>query len=499
MDSSEEYAQRFPHLQFTRWTTGAMASQAGFGCYRINTHNVHHEQALHRALASGINVIDTSANYGDGSAEELIGKVLADVQTHSGITREDLIVVSKAGYMQGRNYHRAHKREHLGNAFPHVVKFGEGLWHCIHPEFLEDQITRSIRHMNTPYVDVYLLHNPEYFLIHAQREEIPLEEARAEFYYRIKLAFEHLEKEVASGRIKHYGISSNCFAHPAHADDFVSLERCLEIAEEVAGANHRFKVAQLPFNLLETNAATELNQNGNTQTFLEYAQEHDITVMVNRVLNAITQNSLIRLAEHAFAGTPAPSESDIAALIGDCVKHEDDMLQRILPTLPFEEHSKETLADFLSPGLHLVHHWDKFESVEHWHDVQMQYLQPRMNEAIEAILHHPVEGMDDWIRAFKLVTKDAFKAITHFYAVKAQPRLTLIREKAVSVFGEKFNDMTIAQLAFNAPRATVGVHCTLIGARREQYVDEVIQSLQSPMPALTREHWEQLAGLEQVV
>lgn len=494
MDTSEEYAQRFPLLPFTRWSTGATASQAGFGCYRINTHDPEHERALRRAIASGINVIDTAANYGDGSAEELVGKVLAEVSSQ-GVQRGELIIVSKAGYMQGRNYHRAYKREHQGHAFPHVVKFNEGLWHCIHPEFLEDQIERSLRHINSEYIDVYLLHNPEYFLINAAREGIALDEARAEFYYRIRLAFEHLEQEVARGRIRHYGISSNCMGHASHADDYVSLEECWRIATAIAGDAHHFRVVQLPFNLLETGAATEANQNANTQSLLEFAKEQNITVMVNRVLNAITANSLVRLAEHAFAGTPPPSNSDIAALIGDLVGHEDVMLRNILPTLPFESQSRETLSDFLSPGTHLVHHWDKFDGIEHWHDVEAQYLKPRMNEAIEAILHHPTPEMQPWIDAFRQKASAAFKAITHYYATKSQPRLEHIKNKAVEMLGSDFSSMSISQLAFNAPRATEGVSCTLIGARREHYVREIIDCLQMSLPTLEREHWEQLAGI----
>ena len=60
------------------------------------TSNAGHESALRRYLAMGGNLIDTSANYGDGASEELVGKVLA------GLPRDRVIVVTKGGYIQGQ-------------------------------------------------------------------------------------------------------------------------------------------------------------------------------------------------------------------------------------------------------------------------------------------------------------------------------------------------------------------------------------------------------------
>ena len=39
----------------------------------------------------------------------------------------------------------------------------EGCWHCLHPEFLQDQLTRSLDRLQLETLDVCLLHNPEYF------------------------------------------------------------------------------------------------------------------------------------------------------------------------------------------------------------------------------------------------------------------------------------------------------------------------------------------------
>jgi aryl-alcohol dehydrogenase-like predicted oxidoreductase len=50
------------------------------------------------ALLGGVNLIDTSTNYADGSSETYIGNVLARHR------REELIVISKVGHVQGHQF-----------------------------------------------------------------------------------------------------------------------------------------------------------------------------------------------------------------------------------------------------------------------------------------------------------------------------------------------------------------------------------------------------------
>ena len=49
--------------------------------------------------------------------------------------------------------------------------------------------------MKLETIDVYLLHNPEYFLDSPLAKEIELDELRHEYYNRIKKAFDYLEKK----------------------------------------------------------------------------------------------------------------------------------------------------------------------------------------------------------------------------------------------------------------------------------------------------------------
>ncbi len=71
--------------------TQLMVSRAGFGGYRITTGVGEHARALQHALASGINLIDTSANYADGGSEELVGRVLAHLVEAGELQRRAVV------------------------------------------------------------------------------------------------------------------------------------------------------------------------------------------------------------------------------------------------------------------------------------------------------------------------------------------------------------------------------------------------------------------------
>ena len=298
---TEAYAGLHPNLEYRAFgKSGLRVSNAGFGGYRVDISVEEHGIALEKALVSGINLLDTSANYADGGSERLIGKVLRTLCAAGHLTREQVVVVSKAGYLQGENYRISQERTAAGNPFPELVLFGDGLEHCIHPAFLSDQITRSLERLQLQSLDCCLLHNPEYYLKSVEAKGMPLEEARAEYYRRIKQAFLHLEREVKAGRIGCYGVSSNTFPARAEDDSFTSLSRLWEIAEEIS-KNHSFQVVEFPLNLLETGAVLTTNQ-PEGMSLLEFAAAKQIGVLINRPLNAIVGERLVRLAETHYTG-----------------------------------------------------------------------------------------------------------------------------------------------------------------------------------------------------
>ena len=126
-----------------------------------------------------------------------------------------------------------------------------------------------------------------------------MREAHTEYYRRIRNAFVHLETEVAAGRICSYGISSNTF--PGRPEDFAftSLANAWDIACSISTQQH-FRVIEFPMNLLETGALLRKNQG--SDSLLEFAVKKNLGVLINRPLNAIVRDRLVRLAENHYSG-----------------------------------------------------------------------------------------------------------------------------------------------------------------------------------------------------
>ena len=267
----------------------ARVSRVGFGGYLVDDRNDVHREALREALVAGVSLVDTSTNYADGHSETLVGEVIRDVVARGAARREDLVVVTKAGYVQGSNHREAARRARAGAPWSEMTEYAPDCWHCISPDFLGDQLTDALSRLAMPKVDVFLLHNPEYFLMDAAHRGTPPDEARKAFYDRLQRAFRHLESETAAGRIGAYGVSSNTFVVPHDKEDAVSLERVLETA------GPGFAVIQLPFNPLET-GAREPFHTADGRSVLDVAKDAGLGVLVNRPLNAFSERGLVRFA-----------------------------------------------------------------------------------------------------------------------------------------------------------------------------------------------------------
>jgi aryl-alcohol dehydrogenase-like predicted oxidoreductase len=465
---------------------GPVVSQAGFGTYRtINGFEVH-EQALHYALKQGINLIDTSSNYGDGEAERLIGKVITQAIGYGELRREELIVISKGGYIQGGNLDLVQQRKQAGNPFPNVVKYAEGLDHCIHPEFLADQITRSLERLQMDCIDGYLLHNPEYYLMWASKWQRPVAESRQIYYQRIQLAFAYLEEEVSQGRIQWYGISSNTFPSAARDLAFTSLETAWEIANSIS-ANHHFRIIQLPMNLMETGAVTEKNQS-RKRSVLEFAREKGLGVLINRPLNAIHGDSLTRLADMVPPSYPT-TPMEVSTAVDTLVESELEFQQTILPTLEVSLQEQRSLLEQLALGRILQGQWRGFGSYQNWLDIQSRYLLPRVRNALQSLSNQPNSPPEAtvWQERYVDSADIALTAVSAFYQEGAFNHVQIIKER-IAQAQEAWVAGTLSQTAVRAVRSTDGISSVLIGMRRQIYVDDVLADLSE---SIEQKEWDE--------
>lgn len=249
--------------------------------------DARYTEAVTRAVEMGANVVDTAANYRFQRSERSIGAALRaliesndnDVKT---IARDEIVICTKGGYIPFDTDPPAGQegvRRYIEETFikPGIAGFADiaAGSHCMTPKYLAHQIDQSLRNLNLATVDVYYIHNPE-----SQLGTV----ARAEFETRLRAAFEQLERSVAEGKIKNYGVATwNGFRVAPNAQGFHSLERMLELAREAGGEHHHFRFVQLPFNLAMPEALTLSNQTfqGAQVSLLEAARALEVTVVAS--------------------------------------------------------------------------------------------------------------------------------------------------------------------------------------------------------------------------
>ena len=452
-------------------------SGIGFGCYRIDVSITEHYDSLFNALENGINVIDTSSNYYDGGSEKLIGKVLNDIHEKGILKRNSIVLVTKGGYIQGQNYQYALQLEKEGALFDEVVKFQDRLWHCINPGFLEQQINLQLERLNQHYIDVYLLHNPEYYLSLAQNNGIDLNDARTEYYARIKKAFEFLEQKVKDGKILSYGISSNTFIEYSDNYEFTSLEKIISIANEVSPDNH-FSTIQFPLNLLESGSVTIKNQINNSLTIPELAKTNNIKVLLNRPLNAIMSKGLVRFADFE---TDAFTEKDFIKQMKLVSLMEDDILNEKIINEDITPEDKELFGKLLDIGKVVEENWKFFGSIENFNDVITRTFAPKISKLIKLTdkkIKNPdiAEFTDKYVKESYLL----LNYVSKYYKVRADKRSKYIHSLIDSLLEEKYHGLTLSQKTLLILKSVDGVDCVLAGLRKEKYVKDALRILNEP-------------------
>lgn len=257
-------------------------SSIGIGTYLGNpdeTTDANYTDAVVRAVQRGANVIDSAANYRFQRSERSIGEALQTLTREHGIARDELLICTKGGYLPFDGAPPRNVRDYVNETFvkPGIASFDDfvGGSHCMTPAYLQNQLEQSLKNMKLECVDVYYIHNPESQLQYVSEDE---------FYHRLILAFEQLEKERAAGKLVYYGVATwNGFRVAPDSGGHHTLAGMFEVAYEVGGEDHGFRFIQLPFNLAMPEALTLANENidGEQMAVLEAAAGLGVTVIAS--------------------------------------------------------------------------------------------------------------------------------------------------------------------------------------------------------------------------
>jgi aryl-alcohol dehydrogenase-like predicted oxidoreductase len=458
--------------------SGLLVSGIGFGGYRVDDQHPEQRAALVQALRSGINLIDTASNYADGRSERLIGEVLLDLSDKRELERAEVVVVTKVGYVQNQNLELAAARKAVSKPFPEMVEYSEGLWHCIHPEWLSEQLSRSLDRLSLETVDVLLLHNPEYFLADAaKRGQGPLATVRDEFYRRLEQAFRHLESEVERGRIAYYGVSSNTATGAPAARDTTEFARMWAAAEAAAPGKHHFRVLQVPLNLLESGAVFE---QAGTPSLLAQAQARGVAVLANRPLNAIRGGSILRLAE-PIRPEKAPKFEFVR---GNLLALEREFRETIAPSL--ELGGGLQADDLFAWGDRILEIEPRVSSLVQWEEIEAHVIAPELGKVLKGLDHSLSGELAERFRDFRgrylRDLEGLFLAMRNLAADRSAGRLRSVRIGLEAHLEPTLSAEPLSRQALVTLRALPGVSAVLLGARSVQYVDDAVAALALPPP-----------------
>ena len=400
-------------------------SNFAFGTYRITEQNPQHIQALIQAIESGVRLIDTSANYMDGSAERAIAKALINFDD---AIRDEVEIVSKFGYIQGSNL-VAHKED----PFDDVVEYNADCFHSISKSFMINQLEQSLSRLELKKMDCYLLHNPEYYIYDALKKGLDKDEMLDNMFDRIYDVFVALEEEVKLGRINSYGISSNSFSKENTSDEFLPYEDLITLAQRACkyagNETHSFTTIQLPINILEREGLK----------CASWAKKNGLRVLANRPLNAQKNEVMFRLADYDES---TDYYHHLNELLEVCESMELKSLLTLLEQLDENKHKYGWLGDY-----------DSFLYTQ---------IIPHIKKSLDGIDEKNMDIMINYIDMFLIEYR---KMVA--YECSKSTRI-LLKETLDSC------DKSLQECAINFLLNHDNIDYILLGMRKPSYVDNII-------------------------
>ena len=256
----------------------------------------------------------------------------------------------------------------------------------------------------------------------------------------------------------------------------------LDAARQAGGAGHRFRVLQLPMNLFEHGAALEKNNGpGLEQTVLECAAGHRIGVLVNRPLNAMAGDGMMRLADiPGTEGEAASIDEQLAALAALEAEYRSDIASRLqVPegaTPPAEFFRWST--DLAGASAHV-------RGLDHWTQIEAHRILPRLTEALQALDEGITGGpladeWRDWRSRYLPALRALLGALRASAAAHSRAVTAAVSASLDPLLPSERRRETLSRKALWIAASTPGVSCALVGMRAPAYVDDALGILSWP-------------------
>ncbi|KAI7817164.1 NADP-dependent oxidoreductase domain-containing protein [Gamsiella multidivaricata] len=450
-------------------------SRLGVGAYRLALGVPEHERVLYKALERqkdprhNINLIDTSSNYSDGKSELLIGKVLSHPRRDT-LRRDEVVISTKFGYIQNKNMRLLSEGVFQKVPPEEIVKYSPECYHCIHPEFMRDQLTRSLERLRTKFVDILFVHNPEYYLMsNIKHTEVNVKNSPL----TSPSANKTKDFERPGSAVRPYLVTSTYHSLPQ--------------------SSHGLAFLQMPGNLLEMEGV---------ETTAKWAKDHGLGVFLNRPLNAMSlSRQPVRLASYPPPQAPTYVEAKTQVLESLCVlSQRREYLQPKMQRLT--EMIEDLDASLRTNKLSIIHmegasiknllHQElarpvKVKGLQHQHlsipssnshESQYQEQEP-MPTDVEGPNHTPTQshGRSSPVPYAKPSVQEIDRLITHLdHFVRAFHQQVRSQEsdrvkKMLTDRGIDLKGSTVEQFAIEYLLEYAQVNSVLLGMKRQPYVD----------------------------
>ena len=211
------------------------------------------EDAVYESIRSGaVNVVDTAINYRAMRSERSIGKALLRLTKDEIVSRDQVFVSSKNGYITNDGEFPAIDiidyihRMYISTGIIGTNDISSG-YHVMNPVYIERCIDKSLTNLHLSTIDLMYIHNA----FESWHQDVK----REEFMEMLLKVFEVYEKYRSSNKIRYYGMATwTCFRVPATNKEYLSLEEVVNLAHKVGGSEHGFRFVQLPYNLAYSEA-----------------------------------------------------------------------------------------------------------------------------------------------------------------------------------------------------------------------------------------------------
>jgi hypothetical protein len=254
----------------------------------------------------------------------------------------------------------------------------------------------------------------------------------------------------------------------------------LEAAREAGGADHHFRVLQLPLNLFESGAVLERSDGPDgKQTVLDVARAAGVGVLVNRPLNAMVDEGLVRLAS---VSVPA-SALDLGAQLEVLAGLEGEYRTGVAAHLEAGEGGIPP-ADFFRWSAELGHIAPQVQGLEHWSALEAQRVLPLLGQALQALDRHLTGEMGEqwhaWRARYVPEVQKTLGELRRLAAEKSRARAARLEAVIDPLLPAERRRETLSRKALWVVASTPGVSSVLAGLRDPEYVRDALAVLSWP-------------------